>query len=182
MTRRALIPFAGLIVPVLVAAGCGSSGSSSGGTASAAVVTSSKTAALAVRTTSLGRVLVDSQGRTLYEFGHDLTNRSRCSGQCAMNWPPASSSASPKAGAGITKSRLRVIHRAGGVRQMSYNGHPLYRFVLDTRAGDVKGQGVNAFGGIWHVLSPSGAIVTGKPAKASPAPAPAPSGGGYGGY
>jgi len=46
---------------------------------------------------------------------------------------------------------------------VTYNGHPLYYFVQDKAAGDAKGQGVNGFGGLWWVMSASGAAIQIKP-------------------
>src|SRR3954471_3984306 len=183
MKRSPLLPLA---APVVIAAlaGCGSSGN-----ATAAATPSSPTAAaaakgraLAVRSTSLGKIVVDSKGRTLYAFGHDLKNKSRCSGACATNWPPALSPAKPKVGAGISKAKLRVIKRSDGGRQLSYAGHPLYRYIGDSKAGDVNGQGLNFFGGVWNVMSGGGKVVTQTPQSQSSTPS---SGGGYspgGGY
>jgi predicted lipoprotein with Yx(FWY)xxD motif len=158
-------------------AGCASSGGAYGSSNAAAVTpvgaAASTGKALSVRSTSLGKVLVDSKGRTLYAFGHDKKNVSRCSGACATNWPPALSPRHPKVGAGISKRKLEVIHRSDGSRQLSYAGHPLYRFIADTHAGDMKGQGVNAFGGVWHVVSKSGAVITKAPASTQPSTPPA---------
>jgi predicted lipoprotein with Yx(FWY)xxD motif len=39
---------------------------------------------------------------------------------------------------------------------VTHNGHPLYRYVADTKPGDTKGQDLNQFGGGWYVLSPTG--------------------------
>ena len=169
---RLLLPIVALTIPVALSA-CGSDGS-----ATASAATSGR--ALQVHSSSLGKILVDSKGRTLYAFGHDLKNKSRCSGACASNWPPALTKAKkPKVGAGVSSAKLRVIKRAGGARQLSYNGHPLYRFSLDSKPGDMNGQGLNAFGGTWHVVSPAGKPVTHAPQSSTP------SGGGYspgGGY
>lgn len=180
MKRSSLLPLAAVVVPVALA-GCGSSGSAYGnaGTTASASPTAVAAAggrALSVKSGSLGKILVDSKGRTLYAFGHDLKNKSRCSGACAANWPPALTKAkSPKVGAGVSAAKLRVIKRADGTRQLSYAGHPLYRFSLDGSPGDMKGQGVNAFGGIWHVVSPAGKVVTQAPQSQS-------GGSGGGGY
>jgi predicted lipoprotein with Yx(FWY)xxD motif len=116
---------------------------------------------LAVGKTGLGKVLVDSKGRTLYELGADGKNTSTCSGACATNWPPAKAPAKPTFGSGVSKSRLKVITRSDGSKQLSYAGHPLYRFIGDTKKGNTNGQGINAFGGIWYVLTGKGKIVTG---------------------
>jgi predicted lipoprotein with Yx(FWY)xxD motif len=191
MKKSCGVSLAALLIPIAVA-GCGSSGAAPTSSNAAAVTPAAASSgkALSVRSTSLGKVLVDSKGRTLYGFGHDKKNVSRCSGACATNWPPAVSPRHPKAGTGIAKAQLRVIKRSDGTRQLSYAGHPLYRFVADAHAGDVKGQGVNAFGGVWHVLSHTGAVVTRAPSSTqSPGGSPTPttttpSGGGYspGGY
>jgi predicted lipoprotein with Yx(FWY)xxD motif len=172
MTRTLRISLAALLVAV-VAGSAVIAVASTGGSAKA------KSPALKLRKTVLGTIIVDKSGRTLYEFGHDLKDKSRCSGPCASNWPPATAPAKPTVAKGISKSKLKVIKRAGGSRQLSYNGHPLYRFVGDSKAGDTNGDGVTAFGGTWHVLSKSGAIVTKAPAGSgsggsTPAPAPYP--------
>src|SRR4051812_23426101 len=66
--------------------------------------------ALKLSKTGLGTIIVDSKGRTLYAFGHDLKNHSRCSGPCAQNWPPATTTAKkPTVAKGITKAKLKVI-------------------------------------------------------------------------
>lgn len=159
MTRPPRISLAVLLVS-LVAVGSGSVIADAASTTSAAT----KAPTLGLRNTSLGKVLVDSHNRTLYEFGHDLKNKSRCSGMCATNWPPAKSPAKPTLAKGLSPKKLKVIRRADGSRQLSYAGHPLYRFIGDTKPGNVNGEGINAFGGIWYVLSKSGALVTGPPA------------------
>jgi hypothetical protein len=64
--------------------------------------------------------------------------------------------AKPSAGAGLTASKLATVTRSDGTRQITYNGHPLYLFVKDQKPGEVKGQGVIAFGAGWFALSPSG--------------------------
>ncbi len=111
--------------------------------------------------------LVDSKGRTLYAFGHDVKNKSRCSGQCASKWPPAKAPAKPTVAKGISKSKLKVIKRSGGSHQLSYNGHPLYRFIADSGPGSTNGENVTAFGGTWDVVSKSGSIVTHAPSSGS---------------
>jgi predicted lipoprotein with Yx(FWY)xxD motif len=173
---RLLLPLA---APAVVAAiaGCGSSGNATAATpASPTAAAAANGRALAVHSSNLGKILVDSKGNTLYAFGHDLKNKSRCSGACASNWPPALTKAKkPKVGAGVSSAKLRVIKRSDGGRQLSYAGHPLYRFSLDRGPGDMNGQGLNAFGGTWHVVSPAGKPVTHAPQSSStPSPAPRP--------
>src|SRR3954454_20694582 len=133
-----------------------------------------KAPALKLAKTGLGTIVVDGKGRTLYAFGHDLKNKSRCSGPCAQNWPPATAPAKPRVAKGIDKSKLKVIKRSDGSRQLSYHGHPLYRFALDSARGDTNGQNVTAFGGTWHVVSKRGAVVRRAPGSSSSSPDPAP--------
>jgi predicted lipoprotein with Yx(FWY)xxD motif len=156
MTRTLRICIAALLVAVAVGAAVAAS-------ASTTTAAKAKPPTLKLRKTGLGKILVDSKSRTLYAFGHDKKNKSRCSGQCAANWPPATSPAKPTVAKGITKSKLKVIKRGDGSRQLSYNGHPLYRFIADGKPGDTNGENITAFGGTWHVLSKSGAIVTQPP-------------------
>ena len=132
--------------------------------AAAAIGAKSKPKALQLRATSLGKVLVDSKKRTLYMLTADSKNSSSCSGACAANWPPAKAPSKPKVTSALKQSKLKVIKRSDGTKQLAYAGHPLYRFVGDSKPGDVNGQGINAFGGFWYVLAKSG-----KPVMASPA-------------
>jgi predicted lipoprotein with Yx(FWY)xxD motif len=115
---------------------------------------------------SLGKVLVDSSGRTLYLFGKDRGGRSACSGACAQNWPPAVVSGKPTSGSGVKASKLGTTTRSDGKRQVTYNGHPLYRFKGDTKAGQANGEGLTAFGGIWDVVSPAGSRVAARSSRA----------------
>ena len=119
--------------------------------------------ALALGNTSVGKVLVDSKGRTLYLFEADAKNRSNCADACADNWPPAKAPSDPTVAVGVSKRKLKVIKRADGTKQLSYAGHPLYRFIGDSKRGDVTGQGVNAFGGLWYLVAASGKAVTKSP-------------------
>ena len=115
-----------------------------------------KAATVKTRHGKLGTFLVDSKGRTLYLFEKDKTSKSKCSGACATAWPPLLSSAHPKAAGGAKASLLSTSKRSDGTRQVTYNGHPLYYFIQDAKAGDTKGQGLNAFGAKWYVLSSAG--------------------------
>jgi len=130
-----------------------------------------------VRSSKLGRILVDSKHRTLYLFEKDKGTKSECSGACATNWPPLRASGKPTVGHGLSTKKVGTTKRSDGTRQVTYKGHPLYRFVKDTKPGATKGQGLDAFGAEWYVLSPAGSKVdkstsTGGTSKPS-------SGGGY---
>jgi predicted lipoprotein with Yx(FWY)xxD motif len=121
-----------------------------------AVAASGSTAVVNVRSTSLGKILVASSGKTLYMFAQDKSTKSTCSGNCATFWPPLLTTGSPKAGPGVTASLLGTTHRADGKLQVTYHGHPLYFFANDKKAGETGGEGIKAFGAKWWVLSPAG--------------------------
>ena len=118
----------------------------------------------------LGTILVNSQGRTLYMFGRDTGTTSKCSGACAVNWPPLRAHGKPTIGSGANASLISTSVRSDAARQVTYNGHPLYLFEGDKKPGDTNGEGLTAFGGSWHALSPAGNQVF------------APGSGGGGGY
>src|SRR5260370_20705738 len=127
-------------------AGCGGGG---GAAASPTPAKTASTPATSIGTakTALGTILVDSQGRTLYLFTRDSANTSTCSGPCAAAWPPLLSSGAATAASGANAALLGTTKRADGTTQVTYNGHPLYRFVQDQNAGATNGQGSTAFGG-----------------------------------
>lgn len=112
--------------------------------------------AASVRTNRLGTSLVDAQGRTLYVFENDTGPVSSRSGACAAAWPAAMASANPTAGPGVNQAMLGTTMRMGGGLELTYDGHPLYLYTGDTKAGDAKGQGVTGFGAGWYVVAPSG--------------------------
>jgi predicted lipoprotein with Yx(FWY)xxD motif len=116
-------------------------------------------ATVAIANSSVGNILVNGQGRTVYMFSPDSATTSACSGACATFWPPVTVHGTPTAGSGANASLVGTIKRSDGTTQVTYNHHPLYTFQQDQKAGDTKGQGVQAFGGGWHVLSPAGAQV-----------------------
>jgi predicted lipoprotein with Yx(FWY)xxD motif len=193
MTRRRSVPlFAGAaVIPLAaLAVGCGSS-NSGGATASTTPasttpaasppVTTARVATVHVASTRLGKVLVDSRGRTLYLFKKDKGTKSACSGMCATFWPPLRASGKPTAGSGANASLIGTTKRSDGKPQVTYNGHPVYTFVMDKKAGDTKGEGVTAFGASWFAISASGKQVSpkaksssGSPAARPAAPTPAP--------
>jgi predicted lipoprotein with Yx(FWY)xxD motif len=112
---------------------------------------------IAVASTKLGQVLVDSKGLTVYLFLADRGTTSNCnSASCVQYWPPVLTNGAPQAGTGVNASLLGTTTRTDGTTQVTYGGHPLYLFLSDMKAGDVTGQGVNAFGAPWYVVSPSG--------------------------
>ena len=124
--------------------------------ASAAKPSSGAVASISTGSSSLGRILVDGKGRTLYLFEKDRQGRSACSGSCATYWPPVLTHGKPAARRGVRASLLGTIRRADGTTQVTYAGHPLYRYLPDTKPGQTNGQDSHDFGAGWYVLSPAG--------------------------
>ena len=116
-------------------------------------------AVVSTETSRLGRILVDGQGRTLYLFEKDRNGKSACAGKCATFWPPLIAAGKPRATAGAKSSLLGTTRRADGRLQVTYNHHPLYRFVKDLKKGQMNGQNVDAFGAEWYVVSLSGSKI-----------------------
>jgi len=112
------------------------------------------------RSGGMGMYLTDGQGTSLYLFVADTSGTSTCTGACAAAWPPLTTTGMPQAGSGVTASKLGTVTRADGTKQVTYDNHPLYSFTSDKAAGDVKGQGVNAFGALWWLVSPGGNAIT----------------------
>lgn len=188
MTLRSVVRFGGVaVVPIAVLgiAACGSSASSSTSSSSTTTTTTTTTspssssssssassggaaATLGVASAgSLGSILVDAQGRTLYLFRADTGPTSTCTGACATAWPPLTVTGAPSVGAGGNAALVGTTTRSDGSTQVTYNGHPLYRFSGDSGAGTTNGEGVSAFGALWYVVSPSGNQVTGSSASSS---------------
>lgn len=148
-----------LLACVLAGAASLSAVASAHGGASTAHV--SRTASVALRHTGLGSILTSASGFTLYEFTRDSAGHDSCvkiSG-CSSAWPALQTSATPTAGAGVRASLLSTIRLSGGVKQITYAGHPLYLYRGDSRPGSTSYVGVRAFGGAWYALSASGGAV-----------------------
>jgi predicted lipoprotein with Yx(FWY)xxD motif len=142
-----LIPLAALVAAAVAATGAA---------AHRAPARAAKAATVDLRKTRLGRVLVTSSGRTLYLFEKDRGGKSSCYSSCAKFWPPYLTSGKPHAGTGVRAALLGTTRRTDGKLQVTYNKHPLYRFSMDTAAGQTKGEGLKAFGAEWYVLGANG--------------------------
>lgn len=135
--------------------------------ASASSSSAAASTKVAAASSPLGKILVDGRGRTLYLFAKDRHGKSTCSGSCAVYWPPLIASGKPKAGAGARQSLLGTTRRANGRLQVTYRQHPLYRYAGDSAKGQTNGQGLNASGGLWWVLSPAGNKISSMAAPAT---------------
>jgi predicted lipoprotein with Yx(FWY)xxD motif len=138
----------GLAVVALVLLGVSVAGAGGGAAQPAA-------ASGALKTTTINgtSVLTNTKGLTLYWFAPDTPAMSKCYGSCAAYWPPVPGHAT--AGPGVT-GKLGTIQRTGGTTQATYDGHPLYTYVSDTKPGEDNGNNLNLNGGLWHVVPVSG--------------------------
>lgn len=103
-----------------------------------------------VRSTSLGDVLTDANGRTLYFFTRDADGNSACTGGCLDSWPVFTVD-NPSLANGLDAGSFGTITRNEGGTQLTYKGWPLYYFSGDSEAGQVNGENV---GGRWFVAKP----------------------------
>lgn len=147
-------------------AACGSAASPSAGSsrpASAPVSNQANpgTVMISTRSTSIGTVLTNAAGKTLYWFAIDTPTTSKCTGSCATYWPPVTGTPKAASGASLTGT-FGTINRAGAVKQATYDGHPLYTYAGDSGPGAVSGNGKNLSGGLWWAMTPSGAKPTAK--------------------
>jgi predicted lipoprotein with Yx(FWY)xxD motif len=113
---------------------------------------------VALATTSLGDILVDASGFTLYGFTPDSGGVSTCYDDCAANWPPTiiESADAITVGDGLDASIFTTVERDDGTLQVAADGRPLYSFSGDRDPGDVNGQGV---GDVWYVVTAEGALL-----------------------
>jgi predicted lipoprotein with Yx(FWY)xxD motif len=162
MTRITFLAAATVVsLTALALAACGS-GNNATGSAAPPKTDNGRPATVGVANNSkLGRILDDSDGRTLYLFAKDSGTKSACTGACASAWPPLRVGGKPTVGAGAKASIVGTTPRPDGQPQVTYNGHPLYTCTADQNPGDTNGQGLKAFGGGWFALSPAGVQVSG---------------------
>ncbi|MEU9605268.1 hypothetical protein [Streptomyces sp. NPDC048057] len=109
-----------------------------------------------VADSSLGRILVDDRGRTLYGFTKDKPGASSCDADCIAVWPALTTARDVAAGPGIQPSLLKETKLEEGAEQAVYGDWPLYYYVGDTAAGDVNGQGLD---GEWFAIAADGKLV-----------------------
>jgi predicted lipoprotein with Yx(FWY)xxD motif len=168
----AVVPIAALVV-----AACGSSSSTSGSSATAATnVSAAKTVDVKTGKTSLGTVLVNSKGRTLYHLTAEKNSKFICTGSCTQLWHPLRTAHGSKPTG--TVGSLGTVKRPDGTRQVTYKHEPLYTFAQDSRAGQAKGQGFKDVG-TWTAIVVKKAAAPQMPTQTTQS---TPSSGGSGGY
>ena len=117
-----------------------------------------------VTSPGIGKVLVDSHGMTLYVFHGDnpllyqlhQDPAPTCFEFCAEFWPPLLTSGTPRGTGGLEAQRLGTISRGDGTKQVTYNGHPLYRCSEDLEPGEANGEDVEMFQDGWYAIDPDG--------------------------
>jgi len=121
----------------------------------------SPTAKVKLRKTSIGKILTNGSGFTLYMFTRDKKNSDSCVhiASCTSIWPPLTTGAKPLAGPGVKASLLGRIKLQNGKSQVTYAGHPLYTYSADAFPGEVDYVGFPMFGGNWDALSASGKAI-----------------------
>ena len=140
VNQRNLIKY---LAAAVILAGCGGSSA----TTTSSETAGGRTATIGVADNgNLGKILVDSKGDTVYLFQKDTGTKSACTGECATNWPPVRTTGKPIVGSGLTAAKLGTTPRSDGDAQVTYAGHPLYRYQGDSKPGNANGQGINVYG------------------------------------
>jgi predicted lipoprotein with Yx(FWY)xxD motif len=145
------------------------------GTAFGQPAHSSAATVVTTKKTSLGTILVTSSGRTLYLDAADKPGHPACTAGCLSIWPPLKATGAPKAAGSAKAADLGTTKIAGGIKQVTYKGHPLYTFSPDKKSGQTNGEGENGF----YVVSPSGSKIT-KPTTTTSTTTSSSSSAGYG--
>lgn len=111
-------------------------------------------AVLGVAPSTLGEIVVDADGMTVYVYGNDEvgSETSACTGSCLDAWKPVTTVTETPQVEGIDAA-IGTIPAKDDTFQVTVNGRPVYGYVQDEVPGDVLGQDV---GQQWWVLDPSG--------------------------
>lgn len=155
------VPITLVVGGVMLLAACGGTARNTGGAYSPPTTSSSPatTSSALIRTAQVAvsgysqPALTNAQGRTLYYLTSDTPTSTTCVGKCPSIWPPVMATGASTSSPSLPQ-RLSVFAGASG-QQVEYDGHLLYTFAKDTAAGQATGEGIHAFGGTWHVATPS---------------------------
>jgi predicted lipoprotein with Yx(FWY)xxD motif len=104
-------------------------------------------------------VLTNAAGRTLYDLTADTPMSTACTGPCTSIWFPLLATGAPTSATPLPH-QLSVLADGNG-QQVEYDGHLLYTFSGDTAAGQAQGEGIQSFGGTWHVVTPTLSVPSG---------------------
>jgi predicted lipoprotein with Yx(FWY)xxD motif len=174
----------GVSLGVGLLAACSSAASSSSpsaGSSTPAAASGAATTGLVITTksSSAGEFLTNGSGRAIYLWMKDSMNSSACAGGCASAWPPVIATGGFSVAGGVNKADLSTFTRSGGVKQLAYDGHPLYYFEGDSSAGMVTGQGSDSFGAKWWLVNPAGSAITAAVTSATGTTSKSSGGGGW---
>ena len=122
-------------------------------TESATATTSAGAVTVMTSDSSLGTILVDAEGKTLYAFLSDTAGESTCYDDCAAAWPALLAEGEITVGEGLDDSMFSTVARTDGGSQVKVGEWPLYYFANDAAPGDVNGQGR---GEVWFVVGTDG--------------------------
>lgn len=128
------------------------------GAAASLALASGGPAKLGLRKTTVGTILVNSRGFTLYAFTRDGRNHDACAQikHCLSLWPVVATHGRPVAGKGVNPHLIGTITLRGGTRQVTYAGHPLYTYVADSGPGQTFYVNFSQFGGRWPAVNAAG--------------------------
>ena len=163
--KRSLIAASAMAGTALLASACGGGpsvygASSTAPSTGAAAAPTATVTTLALADSTLGQILADSSGRSLYLFEADTGTTSTCTtAGCVAEWPPFLADGTPQVAAGLAANQLGTTSRPDGRQQVTYGGHPLYYFAGDSQPGSTAGQGLNDNGGPWYVVHADGTPV-----------------------
>ncbi|WP_326567297.1 hypothetical protein VSH64_36480 [Amycolatopsis rhabdoformis] len=154
---RVSIVLAGAVLLGTLAA-CGSPSTSGSASAPDGSAPSAPTSSddVKIGDSSLGPILTDGSGRTLYAFADDISGTSTCGADCLATWPALTGAKDFHAGAGTDQKLLTATERTPGVEQAKYGKWPLYYYVGDQGPGDVDGQGVD---NLWFAVGADGKLI-----------------------
>lgn len=115
---------------------------------------------------ALGQYLTNKAGQTLYIFANDADGTNNCAGVCESIWPVFNADINTAVlDNGLFKSDFGSITNAGGKKQLTYKGWPLYTYspapagttaYTAEDAGKTTGEAV---GGVWFVAKPDYTIM-----------------------
>ena len=157
LRRSALVVPAALAGLALLLTACGGDGV----TTLSAPPTTDSSLTLTLQPSPAGPILATGGGDTLYDFVPDSPTHSACLNDgCVFDWPPLVASGAVRVGKGVDRALVGTLHRPDGSTQLSYGGHPLYRYNGDVSPGVVMGQAIDQDGGLWYVLNAKGQQIT----------------------
>jgi predicted lipoprotein with Yx(FWY)xxD motif len=156
---------AGAFAATMLAAAtaCGTSANTSANTGTSAAILPAQSGAVsaspgaglkAATAATMGSIVTDGSGWTLYRSDNDknIPPTSNCTGSCATEWPPAAPVSDTQI-TGVDGNLVGSLTRADGTQQLTLNGWPLYRYTGDEQPGQTNGQGV---GQVWFASTPEG--------------------------